>query len=94
MNRNISDVTRQLMLKDDTSRDDLAAALNISTKSLARRLNGEIPWLAPEVQVMADLFGAPVQVFFGGLPALFSGAGITTSPFCPPFSGESRYVAA
>ena len=91
----ISEVTRQAMLWRKESREQLAALLGLSLRSVARRLVGDIPWEAREIAVMAEHFGLPITTFYAGPDALFQAAGEGTgAPMNRRYDGESMEVTA
>lgn len=61
------------------NRSELAEALGMSGKTLARRLNGTLGWEAEEVAQMAEFFDVGIMAFYNGPDALMAGVGPSTT---------------
>jgi hypothetical protein len=61
----------------------------MSTKSLNRRISGDVPWEAWEIQAIADHYRVPIQRIYGGVDRLF---GIENGDGITPTKGENAGV--
>lgn len=65
---------RDLGQSETEARQELADYLRVSSKTLRRRLLGQLVWEADEVSAMAEYFDMPIMTFYNGPAALFVGA--------------------
>ena len=56
--------TLGLMASRSVSRSEVATALGISEAALGRRLRGQVPFNADEIDALAQLFSVPAGRFF------------------------------
>lgn len=94
--RAIGEATEIVMLWRKETRQELAVLLRMSTRSLGRRITGEIPWEAWEIAAMADHYRVPIERFFGGPDAVMTGVSPTTpaKPARNPRSTFQRTTAS
>lgn len=60
----IADKVRGLMAEKRSSQSDIALVLRLSRNSVNRRFTGKAPWLAHELQALAEHWGVPVSRFY------------------------------
>lgn len=87
-------VVRVLLAARGQTRDQVADATGIGTKTLGRRMRGESGFSAAEVYALADYFDVPISVLLDGPDALFSVAGSRKGRLLAPDYGVSAIPIA